>query len=566
MRTAFFISIFTLLSGFVCAQTTDYKVYRKQQQRFPTCTVMDSAIVNNILKELLALDTTQFSSNLDDYYQDLAMSYYQVYCSRQDTSLLHNAIETYLKIKVLTDSDYWNMMHIHCILGECQKGEAYLKLYREATPLAFQTPKEEEIARIQHSCQIASQLHIDIQTFEQNGVQKAAAMASHSPNSAYRAYKRRFDYIILNTPKIHAADQAEARKKLFGLYPDTLAMKAEYKRLLVMDSTLSFHLMAMMEAIDNKGKGAEKTQFTEEEFFQVASRFFYIDTILSDTSFQTHICIGINGVNQTNDQKDLTLLAAFSYEAIFSDFDQDTSVVEQVFEKHKKELEQKMKSGETHKADLDALRNELYTRMAQDIVFQKVLLDAFHQNKANLAFKLKPDNAYVFHLIPSVKDNIYGISLGPIGSEAICNAIKLRRTHGINIQLIGQGFFIPLNRKEFAFEQILLPLDSLFFTTQNARVLHNGLLLSTCGTHTDFSNGIVLSVGCSFGRKVNGLAINLFANKYYVVNGIALGIQNQAHKVNGLQIGLFNRCVELNGLQIGLWNVNEKRKLPIVNW
>jgi hypothetical protein len=50
------------------------------------------------------------------------------------------------------------------------------------------------------------------------------------------------------------------------------------------------------------------------------------------------------------------------------------------------------------------------------------------------------------------------------------------------------------------------------------------------------------------------------------VNGTALGIQNQAHKVNGLQIGLFNRCVELNGLQIGLWNVNEKRKLPIVNW
>jgi hypothetical protein len=123
-----------------------------------------------------------------------------------------------------------------------------------------------------------------------------------------------------------------------------------------------------------------------------------------------------------------------------------------------------------------------------------------------------------------------------------------------------------LNRKVFAFEQILLPLDSLFFTTQNTRSLHNGLLLSTSGTYTDFSNGIVLSVGCSFGRKVNGLAVNLFANKYYVANGVELGIQNQAHKVNGLQVGLFNRCVELNGLQIGLWNVNEKRKMPLINW
>ena len=309
MKTAFFISIFVLLSGFVCAQTTDYKVYRKQQQRFPTCTVMDSAIVNDI------------------------------------------------------------------------SSKSY--------------------------CLIASQLQIELQYYEKNGVQKAAAMATHSPNSKYRAYKRRFDYIILNTPKIHAADQAEARKKLFDLYPDTLALKNEYQRLLVMDSTLSFHLMAMMEAIDNKEKGTEKTQFTEEEFFQVASRFFYIDDILSDTSFQTHICIGINGVNQTKAQKDLTLLAAFSYEAIFSDFDRDASVVEQVFGKHKKELEQKMQSRENNKADLETLRNDLYTRMAQDLVFQKVLMDAYHQNKENLAFKLKPNNAYIFHLIPSIKDNAF---------------------------------------------------------------------------------------------------------------------------------------------------------------
>ena len=564
MRFTIFI-LFTIFSSLAFAQTTDYKIYRKQNQH-PTCTVLDSVIVNNVLNALLVLDTNQFDTNLDDYYQDLAGSYYQVYLSRRDTALLRNAIASYSKIKVYTDLDYWNLMHIHCMLGECQKGAYYLGLYRAATPLELQTPKEEEISRIQRGCQITSELHIDIQTYEQNGVLKAAAMASHSPNSAYRAYKRRFDYIILNTPALHTKEQAAARDKLFGLYPDTLAMKAEYKRLLYLDSAFSSNLLTTMSAIDAKGEGASKTQFSEKEFFQVAARFFFIDSIFDDSTFQTHICIGINGVNQINDQKDLTQLAAFCYEAIFSDFDRETSVIDQVFEIHKNELEQKMKSGESNKTDLDALRNELYTRMAQDLVFQKVLLEAYAQNKSNLAFKVKPNNAYVFRFIPSVKDNIYGISLGPIGSEAICNAIKLRRTHGINIQLIGQGFFIPLNREEFAFEQILLPLDSLFFTNQNTRSLHNGLLLSTTGTYTDISNGIVLSAGCSFGRKVNGLAINLFANKYYVANGVELGIQNQAHKVNGLQLGLFNRCVELNGLQIGLWNVNEKRKLPLINW
>lgn len=192
------------------------------------------------------------------------------------------------------------------------------------------------------------------------------------------------------------------------------------------------------------------------------------------------------------------------------------------------------------------------------LVAQVATIDADSSQKLN--------NAYIFHFIPSVKNNIYGVSFGPVGSESICNVSYLRKSHGLNFQLIGQGLFIPLNIQEFSFDSLLLKPDTLLFTTQNARSLHNGLLLSIFGTYTDFSNGIVLSAGCSFGRKVNGLAFNLFANKYYVVNGVELGIQNQAHQVNGLQIGLFNRCVVLNGLQIGLWNVNEKRKLPIVNW
>lgn len=178
----------------------------------------------------------------------------------------------------------------------------------------------------------------------------------------------------------------------------------------------------------------------------------------------------------------------------------------------------------------------------------------------------KPNNAYVLHFIPSVKDNIYGIAIGPIGSETICNVTNTRKSYGLNLQLIGQGIFIPMNRDVFRFEQLLKnPMPELVDQIA-ARASHSGLLISTFGTYTDISNGIVLSAGCSYGRKLNGLAFNLFCNKYYVANGIELGIQNQAHKINGLQIGLFNRCVELNGLQIGLWNVNEKRKLPLMNW
>jgi hypothetical protein len=179
---------------------------------------------------------------------------------------------------------------------------------------------------------------------------------------------------------------------------------------------------------------------------------------------------------------------------------------------------------------------------------------------------LKPSNAYVLHFIPSVKDNVYGIAIGPIGSETICNVTNTRKSYGINLQLIGQGIFIPINRKVFSFEQLLLnPMPDLINQIA-CKVMHSGILISTFGTYTDISNGFVLSLGFSYGRKINGIAFNLCSGKYITVNGMELGIQNQAHAVNGLQLGLLNRCVQLNGLQIGLWNVNEKRKLPIINW
>jgi hypothetical protein len=386
MKTTF-VFFFVLLGGVISAQTTDYKVYRNQKQQ-PTCTVLDSAIVNDILSELLTLDTTPFKSNLDVYYKDLGLAYYQVYLSRKDTALLRSSIDAYLKIKAPTDADYWNLMHIHCILGECQKGEAYLKLYREVTPLAIQTPKEQEILRIQHTCQIASQLFIDLQIYEQNGIQKAAAMASHAPKSAYSAYKRRFDYIILNTPIIHAADQAEARKNLFALYPDTLELKAEYLRLLFIDSTLSTNLLTMMQAIDQNGEGQQQTQFSKEELFTVASRFFLIDSITPKGKIQTHVCIGINGQQDLENSVQFHLLAAFCYEAIFTDFDKEVSLIDQVFEQHRMEISEQISSGKKRQP-IHFYQQLFFQKMASDAFFQDALLKYYELNRDNLAFEIR---------------------------------------------------------------------------------------------------------------------------------------------------------------------------------
>lgn len=178
-------------------------------------------------------------------------------------------------------------------------------------------------------------------------------------------------------------------------------------------------------------------------------------------------------------------------------------------------------------------------------------------------------NSYVFHFIPSGKKNIYGFAFGLVGSETICNIEGIKKSHGINLQIFGQGFFIPLNRKAFGYKSSLQSDSSWMVKSKNDsnyKAIHNGLLLSSFGTLTDKTNGIALSSWCSLGYEMNGITINLFASKYVSLNGLSISINNEANSVKGVQVGIINRTSKLKGIQIGIWNVNHKRKLPIINW
>jgi hypothetical protein len=179
------------------------------------------------------------------------------------------------------------------------------------------------------------------------------------------------------------------------------------------------------------------------------------------------------------------------------------------------------------------------------------------------------NNAYVFRFLPSGKINIYGLAFGIIGSETICNIPGTKKSHGINIQIIGQGLFIPLNPKAFKYKAIF-GSDSSWMVSRldsaNYKAIHNGLLISTFGTMTEKTNGISISSWSSLGYFMNGIGINLISSKYAVVNGLSISINNEAYLVKGVQIGVLNRTTKLKGFQFGLWNVNKKRKLPLINW
>jgi hypothetical protein len=177
---------------------------------------------------------------------------------------------------------------------------------------------------------------------------------------------------------------------------------------------------------------------------------------------------------------------------------------------------------------------------------------------------------YVICLIPSKADNIYGIAIGLIGSETICNRPYTKYSHGINLQLFGQGFLQTFYINKINFTEIYYSdsivmnekvLDSLTY-----RAIHNGILISSLGTFTEKVNGISISGWMSMGREINGVSFNLLWNLYEKINGLSLGLFNSVTFTNGLQIGIVNKSKKINGIQVGLWNTNEKRSLPLLNW
>ena len=172
--------------------------------------------------------------------------------------------------------------------------------------------------------------------------------------------------------------------------------------------------------------------------------------------------------------------------------------------------------------------------------------------------------------------NIHGISLG---LWTINGSPKFTNTNGVKYELIGLGLFIPLMGSS-----PIVSSDSAFImlSADPLSEIINGLNLSSSGTachcltngisagaiaQINFQvNGISASIIANLNQKHNGMMVAM-ANETYTMNGLQIGlIGNNSNLLNGLQVGLFNKTKHLKGIQIGLWNVNQKRKLPLVNW
>lgn len=185
--------------------------------------------------------------------------------------------------------------------------------------------------------------------------------------------------------------------------------------------------------------------------------------------------------------------------------------------------------------------------------------------------------------------NIHGLS---VGLANINETPKNTYTNGIKLELIGLGIIIPLIPSSPGPEN-----DSMYNETMNQPISEriNGVVLSLSGTVCDCStNGFIIGAVGHINRQVNGASIALLfnhstlhnglqialINDSYILNGVQIGgasfseynnggqigIYNKSTKTTGTQVGVVNKTNKLKGIQIGIWNVNEKRKMPFINW
>jgi hypothetical protein len=215
-------------------------------------------------------------------------------------------------------------------------------------------------------------------------------------------------------------------------------------------------------------------------------------------------------------------------------------------------------------------RNILIKRTFTGIIFFAMTICSYGQNGNRFPL-------WTFHK----KDvNIHGISVGlwsDIQNERNTN------TNGIRLELIGLGIFSPMIPDFPTFEEqrseringlslsatgtvcdcLTNGLSAGFVGQINYQV--NGISMAMLLNLTEKHNGIMLAT-VNYSQAMNGLQFG-FNNNGSEVNGVQVALTiNESEKLSGLQIGIVNKSKNLRGIQIGIWNVNQKRKLPLLNW
>jgi len=194
----------------------------------------------------------------------------------------------------------------------------------------------------------------------------------------------RFEYILFKDPA--------AFDEIADYYPDTAKIRDVFcSKVLNRMDVQSYYFPALSPRRLVSWDNVNDT-FSVQELMLTASKFFYCDAVdEKDTTVQSHICIGINGQGEYKSNRDLTLLEAFSYEAIFHYLSKRKEPVfySEFSAARRKAAKEKRNSFKDFESYLLEVRKRCYTEMENNQDLKTKLLAYYGQNRSNLNFVIK---------------------------------------------------------------------------------------------------------------------------------------------------------------------------------
>ena len=229
---------------------------------------------------------------------------------------------------------------------------------------------------------------LDVSEDEYNGkiVKSYSPEISHSSRDAFskflREHENRFSYILWN--KVDSLDEIAA------IYPDTFILRMEFCNSVVSDNRLLSYFVDLTPRTMTVWKQKPIT-FSIGEMMKVASRFFYVSSINPvNTTIERSICVGMNGQDKHQYDKDMTLMEAFAFEAIFHYLLKNrTPLFESDFKNYSlRSLESNKKLNSSMETLLSAVRIECYEQMSRNEDLKHDLLKYYSKNRNNLNFEI----------------------------------------------------------------------------------------------------------------------------------------------------------------------------------
>ena len=187
---------------------------------------------------------------------------------------------------------------------------------------------------------------------------------------------------------------------------------------------------------------------------------------------------------------------------------------------------------------------------------------------------------YLFWSFHTQNTTINGVSFGAFPQFEKKRFVK---TNGIRLEIpgigligfMGNGTLIRIGENEEIINGLNISGGTIGNTSFNGLTLalvtqggivNNGIAIAGMWNGMNKSNGIQVASMINETNYSNGIQIAL-SNTTELMNGIQIGGINFVNeKMVGIQIGIWNKSKITKGIQLGIWNINEKRKLPLINW